>query len=107
MLTIGATALAQGPTIENPAPDASPSDGIYTPFTNREIYQLIAADYQEIVALTNQVKSGAPLPADEIMNIYEEARLARIGNSARSLRDFARDPARADDFPAAAAYYGS
>ena len=99
--------LAQSPTIENPAPDASPPDGIYTPFTNRLIYQLIGSDYQAIVALTNQIRDGTPLPAGEIMTIYEQAKVARIGEASRPLRAFAQDPARADEFPESAAYFGS
>jgi hypothetical protein len=112
LLMLGAVALspaasAQSPTIENPAPDASQPDGIYTPFTNREIYQRIASDYQEIVALTDQVLTGQPLPSAEILAIYEEGKIARIGNSVRILRDFARDPARAVELPEAVAFYGS
>ena len=37
-LVLVSSAAAQtqpAPTIDNPAPDASASDGIYTPFTNR------------------------------------------------------------------------
>src|SRR4051812_3370909 len=78
-------AVAQVPA---PAADASASDGIYTPFTNREIYQLIASDYQEISKLTNQVLEGNPLPAGEILSIYEEAKIARIDAQSRPLREF-------------------
>src|SRR5215470_8414129 len=46
------------------------SDGIYKPNTNREIYQKISTDYQEIAALTNQVNEGK-LPAAEILLLYE------------------------------------
>jgi hypothetical protein len=106
-VALSPAASAQSPTIDNPAPDASQSDGIYMPFTNREIYQRIASDYQEIVALTDQVLTGQPLPAAEILAVYEEAKIARIGNSARILRDFAREPARATELPEAAAFYGS
>jgi hypothetical protein len=98
---------AQGPTIDNPAPDASKSDGIYTPFTNREIYQLIASDYQEIVRLTNEVLQGRPIPSGEILRVYELAQYARIGTGSRPLRGFARDEARATEFPEGAAYSGS
>ena len=112
LVILGAVGLspgvsAQSPTIDNPAPDASQADGIYTPFTNREIYQRIASDYQEIVALTDQVLTGRPLPSAEILAVYEEGKIARIGNSVRILRDFARDPARAQELPEAAAFYGS
>ena len=100
-------ASAQGPSIENPAPDASRADGIYTPFTNREIYQLIASDYQQIVALTNEVLQGRPLPSADILRVYEEAQHARIGAQSRPLRGFARDEARATEFPEAAAFFGS
>lgn len=100
-------AHAQAPTIDNPAPDASKSDGIYTPFTNRELYQLIASDYQQIIALTNEVVAGRPLPAADILRIYEEADIAKNATSARFMRGFARDGARATEFPEAAAYFGS
>ena len=44
-------------TINNPAPDASAPDGIYTPFTNRLIYQSIASDYQELVRISDETLS--------------------------------------------------
>lgn len=93
----------------SPSPAAPPSkpDGIYTPVTNREIYQKISTDYQAIAALTNQVNEGKPLPSAEILKIYEEAQIARIGTQSRPLRGFAREPARAQEFPEAAAFYGS
>src|SRR5215831_14124129 len=47
------------------------SDGIYKPNTNREIYQKISTDYQEIAALSNHVNEGKPLPAAEILLLYE------------------------------------
>jgi hypothetical protein len=100
-------ASAQGPTIENPAPDASRPDGIYTPFTNREIYQLIPSDYQEIVALTNEALQGRPIPSADILRVYEESQHARVGTQSRLLRGFARDEARATEFPEAAAFFGS
>jgi len=42
----------------------SKSDGIYTPTTNREIYQAISADYQEIVASPTRstMASRSPQP---------------------------------------------
>ena len=83
------------------------SDGIYTPTTNREIYQKISSDYQEIVALTNQVNDGKPLPAAEILLLYEAGKHTRIGTSSRSLRMWAREAARSQDFPDAVAFYKS
>lgn len=83
------------------------SDGIYTPTTNREIYQKISTDYQEIVALTNQVNEGGPLPAAEILLLYEAGKHTRIGTSSRSLRIFARESARAQEFPDSAAFYNT
>ena len=83
------------------------SDGIYTPVSNREIYMKISSDYQEIVALTDVVKSGQPLPAAEILLLYEAGMHSRIGSSSRTLRGFARDPRRSTEFPDAAAYYDS
>ena len=99
------------------SPSASPSpvaavipskaDGIYTPTTNREIYQLIASDVQEIALLANQVNDGKPLPSAEILKIYEESKLARAGTQTRLLRNFAREEARATEFPDEAAFFGS
>jgi hypothetical protein len=92
----GLTPVTSGPT---------KSDGIYTPTTNREIYQKISTDYQEIVALTNQVNEGKPLPAAQILLLYEAGMHTRIGTSSRSLRGWAREAARATDFPDAVAFY--
>ncbi|MBI2864103.1 MAG: hypothetical protein HYX94_06025 [Chloroflexi bacterium] len=92
------------------APDPSiPSkpDGIYTPNTNREIYQRISADYQEIAALTNQVNEGKPLPAADILIIYEAAKNARMGTASKPMRLFAREAARSQEFPDAVAFYKS
>jgi hypothetical protein len=83
------------------------ADGIYTPTTNREIYQLIASDFQEIALLANQVTDGKPLPSAEILKIYEESKLARVGTQTRLLRNFAREEARATEFPDEAAFFGS
>ena len=83
------------------------SDGIYTPVSHREIYQKISSDYQEIVALTNLINIGRPLPLAEIMLLYEAGMHTRIGNSSRTLRGFARDPRRGEEFPDSAAFYES
>jgi hypothetical protein len=83
------------------------SDGIYVPNTNREIYQKISTDYQEIVALTNQVNDGKPLPAAEILLLYEAGKHTRIGVASRSLRVWAREAERSEDFPEAVAFYKS
>lgn len=93
----------------SPSPAAAPSkpDGIYTPITNREIYQAVSSDYQAIVALTNQVNEGKPLPSAEILDIYENARFARTATAARPMRAFARDEARGQEFPEAARFYGT
>lgn len=95
-IPVGLTAQTTGPT---------KSDGIYTPTTNREIYQKISTDYQEIVKLTNEVTAGKPLPAAQILLLYEAGMHTRIGTSSRSLRVFAREAARATEFPDAAAFY--
>lgn len=86
---------------------ATKSDGIYTPTTNREAYQKISTDYQEIVALTNQVNEGKPLPAAEILLLYEAGKHTRIGTTSKSMRVWAREATRATDFPDAAAFYKS
>jgi len=83
------------------------SDGIYVPSTNREIYQKISTDYQEIVALTNQVNEGKPVPAAEILLLYEAGKHTRIGVASRSLRVWAREAERSEDFPEAVAFYKS
>ena len=83
------------------------SDGIYTPVSHREIYQKISSDYQEIVALTNLVNIGRPLPLAEIMLLYEAGIHTRIGNSSRTLRGFARDPRRGEEFPDSMSFYES
>ena len=98
LIPAGLTAQTSGPT---------KSDGIYTPTTNREIYQKISTDYQEIVALTNLVNLGKPLPAAKILLLYEAGMHTRIGSSSRTLRGFARDPRRGMEFPVSAAYYES
>ena len=98
LIPAGLIAETSGPTV---------SDGIYTPTTNREIYQKISSDYQEIVALTNLVNLGRPLPAAEIMLLYEVGMHSRIGPNSRTLRGFARDPRRAEEYPDSAAFYES
>ncbi|MBI4498099.1 MAG: hypothetical protein HY689_09400 [Chloroflexi bacterium] len=83
------------------------SDGIFTPNNNREIYQKISTDYQEIVKLTNQVTEGKPLPAGEILLLYEVGMHTRLGLNSRSLRMFAREAARAQEFAEESAFYQS
>ena len=83
------------------------SDGYFNPTTNREIYQKIASDYQEIAKLTNVIKDGEPLPAADILLMYEAGIHTRIGPQSRTLASFARSPRRAEDFPVAAEFYGS
>lgn len=102
---VGAMNIPAGlaPTTSGP----TKPDGIYTPTTNREAYQKISTDYQEIIALTNQVTEGKPLPAAEILLLYEAGKHTRIGVSSRSLRGFAREGARAQEFPEAVAFYKS
>ncbi len=95
--------VGQEPETEGP----TKSDGYYTATTNREIYQKISTDYQEITALTNVIKQGEPLPAAGVLLLYEVGSQTRLGNQSRTLRLFARDPRRATDFPLAADFYGS
>jgi hypothetical protein len=104
------------PTIDNPAPDASASDGIYTPFTNRLIYQAIASDYQELVRISNEVlnvpdvawtSNAAPPTTAAILKIYEEPVHANINGAYRRLRGFTFEPARATEVPVATAFYGT
>ena len=83
------------------------SDGYYTPTTNREIYQKIPSDYQEIAKLTNVINDGKDLPTADILLLYEAGTHTRIGNQSRTFRSFARSPRRATDFPVATEFYGS
>ena len=83
------------------------SDGYFNPTTNREIYQKISSDYQEIAALTNQIRDGNPLPAAEILLMYEAGVHTRLGPQSRTLRSFANHPRRATDFPVATEFYGT
>ncbi len=85
----------------------SPSDGYYHATTNREHYQKIPSDYQEIARLTNVIRDGEPLPAANIFLLYEVGMHTRIGPRSKPLRNFARDPERAEEFPLAAEFYGS
>ena len=85
----------------------SPSDGYYHATTNREHYQKISSDYQEIAKLTNVINEGEPLPAADIFLLYQVGYHTRIGVRSKTLRSFARDPERAEEFPLAAEFYGT
>ncbi|MYC30667.1 MAG: hypothetical protein F4X65_11365 [Chloroflexi bacterium] len=85
----------------------SPSDGYYHATTNREHYQKIPSDYQEIVKLANVIKEGHPLPVADIFLLYEVGMHTRIGVRSKTLRGFARDPERSEEFPLATEFYGS
>jgi hypothetical protein len=85
----------------------SPSDGYYHATTNREHYQKIPSDYQEIAKLTNVIRDGEDLPVADIFLLYEVGMHTRIGPRSKPLRNFARDPERAREFPLATAFYGS
>ena len=83
----------------------SVSDGYYYATTNREHYQKISSDYQEIAKLTNVISEGRPLPVADIFLLYEVGMHTRIGVRSKTLRSFARDPERAEEFPLAAEFY--
>ena len=85
----------------------SPSDGYYHATTNREHYQKISSDYQEIAKLTNVIKEGEPLPVADIFLLYQVGYHTRIGVRSKTFRSFARDPERAEEYPLAAEFYGS
>ncbi len=87
--------------------DVTKGDGVYTPVSGVGIYQLISLDVAEITRLTNAVNEGRPLPAQEILAVYEQARFAKVGETARPLRNFAKSPDRAKNFPEAAEFYQS
>ncbi len=95
--------VGQEPETEGP----TKSDGYYTATTNREIYQKISSDYQEIVKLTNVIKEGEPLPAAEIWLLYEAGIHTRLGAQSRTLRSFAAGTTPGTYFPDSAAFYGS
>ena len=101
----GGRSIPTGLTPETSGP--TKSDGYYTPTTNREIYQKIATDYQEIVKLTNVIKEGNPLPAAEIWLLYEAGSHTRLGPQSRTLRSFATGATPATYFPDAVAFYDS
>ena len=83
------------------------SDGYYNPTTNREHYQKISSDYQEIAKLTDVIKEGKPLPAADILLLYQAGMHTRIGVRSKTLQGFARDTERAKEYPIAAEFYGS
>lgn len=80
-------------------------DGVLTPGSNVNIYQLISYDVAEITQLTNAVIDGRPLPTADILAVYEQGRAARIGQNTRPLRAFATAPARATEFAEDAGFY--
>jgi hypothetical protein len=75
--------------------------------SNVDGYLNFALDYQDIIALTNVVNEGRPLPSADILSIYESGRNFRTSSGTRSLRAFARGPAPARDFPEAAEFFRS
>ena len=101
----GGLTIPTGLSYETDGP--TKSDGYFHPTTNREIYQKISSDYQEIAKLTNVIKEGNPLPAADILLMYEAGIHTRLGPQSRTLRSFAQDPRRAAYFPDAAEFYGS
>ena len=85
----------------------SASDGYYYPTTNREHYQKISSDYKEIAKLTDVIKEGQSLPAADIWLLYEAGMHTRIGVRSKTLRNFARDPGRAEEYPLSTTFYDS
>ena len=83
------------------------SDGYYTATTNREIYQKISTDYQEIAKLTNVIREGKPFPAAEIWLLYEAGYHTRLGPQSRTLRSFAAGSTPSRYYPDSAEFYGS
>jgi hypothetical protein len=98
----------------DPSPAASPAvgpatlgDDIYTPVGNVDEELRLAADYQDINALSAAVNEGQPLPTDAIFAIYQNSPNLRGTGQIRSLRAFARSDAAAQTFPEAAQFFGS
>ncbi len=86
----------------------TPGDGIYTPVGNVDGYLQFGTDYQDIIALTNAVNEGRPMPTQEILNIYQNGKNFIGSNGApRPLRAFARGENRAREFPEAAQFFGT
>ncbi|MBI3979071.1 MAG: hypothetical protein HY331_12880 [Chloroflexi bacterium] len=98
--SVGAAATPQ-------AAATTKGDGVFTPTSNVDIYQLISLDVAEIAGLTNVVTQGKPLPAQEILAIYEQGKFAKIGDKTRPLRGFSTNANRPKDFPDEAAFYKS
>lgn len=98
---------AASPGASPAASAATEGDGIYSPVSNVDAHAAITNDIAEIVQLTNAVQEGKPLPADQILEIYEKGKNSRSGNGFRTLRGFARDPQRAEQFPQAVQFYNS
>jgi hypothetical protein len=53
------------------------------------------------------VNDGKPLPTREILDIYQNGKNAKVGETVRSLRSFATNPNRAKEFPDDATFYKS
>ena len=107
MVAEGGLLIPTGLRYETNLREPSASDGYYYPTTNREHYQKIPSDYQEIAKLTNVIKEGKPFPAGDIWLLYEVGHHTRLGVRSKSLRYFAIDPERAKEYPLAAQFYGS
>ena len=90
MIPTGLSYKTEGPT----APD-----GYYHPTTNREIYQKISTDYQEIAKLTNVIRDGQPFPAVEIWLPCEAGSHSRICGPSRTLWAFAAGSTAATYLP--------
>ncbi len=101
----GGLMIPTGLSYETEGPTAS--DGYYHPTTNREIYQKISTDYQEIAQLTNVISEGKPFPAAEIWLLYEAGSHTRLGAQSRTLRSFAAGTTPSTYFPESAEFYGS
>ncbi|MGH2352223.1 MAG: hypothetical protein ACRDI2_05200 [Chloroflexota bacterium] len=101
------SASVSAPPAAGQAPGSLTGDGIYTPVSNVAPHAAISLDVAEIGRLTNAVNEGKPLPADEIMAIYEQGKHSASGDGFRTLAGFARSEERAKEFAAAARFYGS
>ena len=53
------------------------------------------------------IKEGKPFPVANIFLLYETGYHTRIGVRSKTLRSFARDPERAEEYPVATEFYGS
>ncbi|MCY4557034.1 MAG: hypothetical protein OXF79_11765 [Chloroflexi bacterium] len=81
--------------------------GYCHPPKNREIYEKISTDYQEIAKLTNVIRDGQPFLAVKIWLLCEAGSHVRLCGPSRTLRAFTAGPTVGTYFPDSAKIFGS